>query len=320
MTNVAKTEEVVIGLNGARMRRVCHGPVMPIGGAEGNGDGESDILRRFVEQAGNGKSSRARIALIPTASEDQDESIARYTDCFVKRLGAACVAPLRVNRREDANSAKAAEIFEKATGIFISGGDQARLVTLLAGTIAMEMVRRRNAEGVIVAGTSAGASILADHLLLGGSAIVPEGSSDSSARRSMAELAAGFGLLHDAVIDQHFSQRGRIGRLLSVYAATPGLIGIGLDEDTAALVQTDGVLEAVGTGMVTIVDGRHTTSDYFEREPGEVLTIVNSSLHVLGPGRKFDLQAREPIPFRETVFTGPREQVIVVPAEHEASR
>jgi cyanophycinase len=310
MANAAKTEEVVIGLNGARMRRVCHGPVMPIGGAEGKGDGESDILRRFVEQAGNGKPSRARIALIPTASEDPNDAIARYTECFVKRLGAASVVPLKAERREDANSAKAAQIFEDATGIFISGGDQARLVTLLAGTIAMEMIRRRNAEGVIVAGTSAGASILADHLLVGGSSLTPERSGDSSARRSMVELAAGFGLLHDAVIDQHFSQRGRIGRLLSVFAATPGLIGLGLDEDTAALVQTDGVLEAVGTGMVTIIDGRRTISDYFEREPGEILTIVNASLHVIGPGRKFDLQAREPIPLEQTTFTGPREHVM----------
>jgi cyanophycinase len=291
MANAAKTEEVVIGLNGARMRRVCHGPVMPIGGAEGKGDGESDILRRVVEQAGNGKPSRARIALIPTASEDPNDAIARYTECFVKRLGAASVVPLKAERREDANSAKAAQIFEDATGIFISGGDQARLVTLLAGT-------------------SAGASILADHLLVGGSSLTPERSGDSSARRSMVELAAGFGLLHDAVIDQHFSQRGRIGRLLSVFAATPGLIGLGLDEDTAALVQTDGVLEAVGTGMVTIIDGRRTISDYFEREPGEILTIVNASLHVIGPGRKFDLQAREPIPLEQTTFTGPREHVM----------
>ena len=105
----------------------------------------------------------------------------------------------------------------------------------------------------------------------------------------MVELVAGFGLLQDVIVDQHFSQRGRMGRLLAVFAANPGLLGIGLDEDTAVLIDREGILEVLGSNMVTIVDGRDATSDYYEREVGEVLTVVRSSLHVLGPGRHFNL-------------------------------
>src|SRR3712207_3572256 len=97
----------------------------------------------------------------------------------------------------------------------------------------------------------------------------------------MVELVAGFGLLQDVIIDQHFSQRGRMGRLLAAFAANPGLLGIGLDEDTAVLIDREGMLEVLGSNMVTIIDGRDTVSDFFEREEGEVLTITDSSLHVL---------------------------------------
>jgi cyanophycinase len=102
-------------------------------------------------------------------------------------------------------------------------------------------------------------------------------------------------LLQDLIVDQHFSQRGRMGRLLSAFAANPGLLGVGLDEDTAVLIDREGMLEVLGTGMVTVVDGRNATSDYFGREVGEVLTVADSHLSVLGPGRRFDLDARRAI-------------------------
>ncbi len=187
-------------------------------------------------------------------------------------------------------------LLRNATGIYITGGDQARLVALLAGTLVMECIRLRNADGVVVAGTSAGASILPAHLMAGGTGLAGD-SSDAAARKGMVELVAGFGLLQDVIVDQHFSQRGRMGRLLATFAANPGLLGIGLDEDTAVLIDREGVLEVLGSNMVTIVDGRDATSDYYEREIGDVLTVVRSSLNVLGPGRKFDLNRRQPIDF-----------------------
>jgi cyanophycinase len=271
-------------------RRPTQGPVMPIGGAEdkqASGDQEH-ILTRFVELAGGKK---ARILVIPTASEVADEMGQRYADVFGK-IGAKSVDVLNVQKREDANAQPALDQINEATGIFITGGSQSRLVSYLSGTHVMERIRERNANGVIVAGTSAGASIVASHLMLGGTGLTGN-SSDSSARKHMVELAAGFGLLQDVVVDQHFSQRGRMGRLLSVYAANPGLLGIGLDEDTAVLIDHNGLMEVLGSGMVTVIDGRNSVSDYFEREVGEVLTVGNSHLFVLGPGRFFNLRERE---------------------------
>ena len=274
----------------APVRQVCQGPVLPIGGAEEREPG-GEILERFVALAGG---DEARIAVVPTASGEPQESGERYVTLFGK-MGAASADWLRVEQRPDANADAALELLAGATGIFITGGDQARLVELLAGTRVMECIRERNADGVVVAGTSAGASIVAGHALVGGSGVAP--SNDAAARKGMVELSAGFGLLQDVVIDQHFSQRGRLGRLLAAFAANPGLLGIGLDEDTAVLIDREGILETMGSGMVTIVDGREAVSDYFERQPGEVLTVGRSSLHVLGPGRRFDLNTRQPLPF-----------------------
>jgi cyanophycinase len=152
----------------------------------------------------------------------------------------------------------------------------------------------RNADGVIVAGTSAGASILSALMMAGGTG-VGGNSNGSAARKGMVDVVAGFGLLQDIIIDQHFSQRGRMGRLLSVFAGTPGLIGIGLDEDTAVLINREGTLETLGSNMVTIVDGRNTISDFFDRQDGEVLSITGSSLHALARGRLFDVDARQAV-------------------------
>jgi len=264
---------------------------MPIGGAEKKGgDGDETILSRFLELAGG---SSARIAIVPTASEEAAEAGERYVKVFSK-LGAADAEWLRVEQRPDANGEEALRLLREATGIFITGGAQATLVALLAGTETMETIRLRNAEGVVVAGTSAGASILSAHLMSGEN-FLPENSNDAAPRKGMVHLVAGFGLLQDVIIDQHFSQRGRLGRLMAAFAANPGLLGIGLDEDTAVLITNDGTLEVLGSGVVTVVDGRNAVSDYYEREVGEVLTVVNSHLFLLGPGRRFDLDARQPV-------------------------
>jgi cyanophycinase len=283
-------------LASAPLRRLRQGPVMPIGGAEKKDkNDDNSILTRFVELAGG---KRARIVVIPTASEEADETGKQYVEVFTK-LGSKEVQVLEVKERQDANARPAIEQIEAASGIFITGGDQARLVSLVAGTHVMECVRERNAEGIVVAGTSAGASIVGAHLMSGENEL-PVNSNDASARKGMVELVAGFGLLQDVIVDQHFSQRGRMGRLLTAFAANPGLIGIGLDEDTAVVIERDGTLEALGSGMVTIIDGRNATSDYFERDVGEVLTVVDSHLFVLGPGRKFNLDTRHPFPFQES--------------------
>src|SRR5215203_7026336 len=270
-------------------RRVSQGPVMPIGGAEETEPG-GEILERFVDLAGG---SDARIAIIPTASDDPQRSGEGYAELF-RKLGAKKADSLRVEQRSDANTEEPLSLLREATGMFITGGDQTRLVELLVGTLVMECIRTRNADGVVTAGTSAGASILSTQMMAGGTGVGGD-SNGSAARKGMVDVVAGFGLLQDVIIDQHFSQRGRLGRLLSVFAGTPGLIGVGLDEDTAVIIDREGMLEVLGSNMVTIVDGRNTTSDYFDREEGEVLTIANSSLHVLARGRRFDLDTRRPV-------------------------
>src|SRR5215207_7815006 len=273
----------------APSRRVSQGPVMPIGGAEETEPG-GEILGRFVDLAGG---KNARIAIVPTASDDPQRSGDGYAELF-REMGAREADWLRVEQRPDANQGESLELLGQASGIFITGGDQARLVELLIGTHVMECIRMRNADGAVVAGTSAGASILPALMMAGGTGIGGD-SNGASARKGMVDVVAGFGLLQDMIIDQHFSQRGRMGRLLSVFAGTPGLIGIGLDEDTAVLIDREGTLEALGSNMVTIVEGRNTISDYFDREEGEVLTITGSSLHVLAGGRRFDVDARQAI-------------------------
>jgi cyanophycinase len=291
MTDAEESQPPSAPVTSSPVRQVRQGPVMPIGGAEEkeHADGE-DVLPRFVELAGG---KRARIAVLPTASQTPEELGKEYIKVFGD-LGAKTVDVVEIKQRDDANSEPVLNVLQEASGIFITGGAQARLVSLVTGTLTMECIRDRNAQGAVVAGTSAGASILAGHMMVGGTGLAGK-SGSAAARKGMVELAAGFGLLQDVIIDQHFSQRGRMGRLLAVYAANPGLLGIGLDEDTAVVIDREGCLEVMGSGMVTIVDGRNAVSDYYEREIGEVLTVAESHLFVLGPGRRFDMNSRHAI-------------------------
>lgn len=263
--------------------RERQGPVMPIGGAEETEPG-GEILQRFLDLAGGNK---ARIAVIPTASQEAQRSGEGYVKLF-REMGAARADWTRIAGRDDAQGGPALDLIENATGIFITGGDQARLVAILAGTHIMEAIRAAHARGVVVAGTSAGASILGAHVMVPGKGI----NGETAARKGMMDTVAGFGLLQDVIVDQHFSERGRMGRLLAVFAANPGLLAVGLDEDTAVVIDGGGMLETLGSGMVTLIDGRTTVSDYFDREDGELLSVTGSSLTVLGPGRHFDLVRR----------------------------
>ncbi|MGN6483688.1 MAG: cyanophycinase [Thermomicrobiales bacterium] len=266
-----------------------HGPVLAIGGHEDTGR-QAEILQRFL-QLGGGK--RSQIVIIPAASSEPEDMADEYEEAFGK-LGAKRTEVLRLANRDDANATDHLKMIREATGVFVTGGDQSRLVELLIGTHLMDLLRVRNAEGVVVAGTSAGASLVAEHMLLGGSGIGGD-SGDASPRKAMIQMTSGLGLIQDVIIDQHFSERGRMGRLLSAFAGNPGLVGIGLDENTAILINEHNILETLGEGAVTIIDGRDTISNYFECEPGDVLTIIDSSLHVLGPHQQFDLSRHAPI-------------------------
>lgn len=255
------------------------GPIMAIGGAEDKLD-DKIILSTFVQLAGG---RDARIVIVPTASSIESAGV-RYKAIFLG-LGAESAEVVYIADRQDANGDAPLDLFEDATGIFLTGGNQMRLSTILGGTRTADLIRRRNQEGAIVAGTSAGASILSSYM-------VAFGASGATPKQRMAQIVAGFSLAPDLIIDQHFRQRDRLGRLLTLVAANPGLLGVGIDEDTAALISHDQILEVIGRHSVTLVDGRDIYSDIHQVKGYGGVTISGAVLHVLTAGRRFDLTTR----------------------------
>jgi cyanophycinase len=261
---------------------VTPGPVMAIGGAE---DKLRDklILSAFVNLAGG---PEARIAILPTASSIE-EAGERYKALFMG-MGAERADVLYLSDRAAAASPDVLEILDDVTGVFLTGGNQMRLASIVGGTPVARKVRALNQAGAAVAGTSAGASILSSHM-------VAYGASGPSPRMRMAQMTAGFGLVPGVVIDQHFRQRDRIGRLLALVAMSPELLGIGIDEDTAALFTGD-TLEVLGRHSVTIVDGSNIESDIHRVKGHGAITVSGAVLHVLSAGNRFDMIERKLLP------------------------
>lgn len=256
------------------------GFIIPIGGAEDK-DGQADILRRFVEVSG-GRGSR--IVVIPTASKLEDTG-RRYEKLF-RKLGAEEAKALPLYTRDDCGRDEWLSYIDDANGIFVTGGNQLRLSTILGGTPMAKAIRRANARGVAVGGTSAGAAILSEHMIAYGE----EGHTPHAGK---VALVPGFGLTNRIMIDQHFRQRDRLGRLLSAIAYNPFAVGVGLDEDTAAFIDHARVLTVVGTGALTIVDASELThSSIAETKEGRPVCLTNIRLHVLTAGGSFDLETR----------------------------
>lgn len=261
------------------VERIHQGPVMAIGGAE---DKFRDrvILSRFAELAGG---PDARIVVIPTASSIESAG-ERYKAIFLS-MGVAQVDIAVIGDRPDANSDLVAEMLRQATGIFMTGGNQMRLAAILGGTRAMKLILERNQHSAVVAGTSAGASILSAHM-------VAYGSSGNSPKMRMAQMVAGFGLINGAIIDQHFRQRDRLGRLMMMVASNPSLLGVGVDEDTAAIFTNDGCVEVLGRHSVTIIDGSDAYSDVYRVKGHGGITLSGAKIHVLTSGHTFDTVSR----------------------------
>ena len=256
------------------------GHLIVIGGAE---DKIRDrvILSRFVALAGG---STARIAVIATASSFAVEVGERYRQVFTD-LGAAHVDPILAQARPAANDETFAGLVGQATGIFLTGGNQLRLSSTIGGTRLSRAIEERYHAGAVVAGTSAGASALSTHMIaFGASGLTP--------KQRMAQISAGLGLLPGVIVDQHFQQRNRLGRLLALVAQNPSLLGIGVDEDTAGVVTPDHVFEVIGRGSVTIVDGTAAETDAWEVAGHRPLMISNVVMHSLPAGYRFDLRRR----------------------------
>lgn len=257
------------------------GWIVPVGGAEDKVTHDARILRRFVAISGG---ADARIAVIPTASMLPDTG-GRYEVLF-RELGVADATALPYATRADATRDDWMAILERATGVFLTGGHQLRLSTTLGGTPVAKALRRLNAAGVAIAGTSAGAAILSEHMIAFGK----EGATPLA---GAAALAPGFGLTNRVIIDQHFRQRDRLGRLLSALAYNPFAIGLGLDEDTAAFIDPDDRVEVVGSGAITIVDvSALTHSSMASAGQGEPICMTGVRLHILTNAGTFDLHTR----------------------------
>jgi len=262
---------------------------MAIGGAEDRFRNRH-VLSTFAMLAGG---SSARIAVIPTASSIEAAG-ERYKAIFLD-LGCRSCSVLYVADRADANSDAATDVLDQATGIFITGGNQLRLSTLLGGTQVDRIARERWQKGAIVGGTSAGASILSAHM-------VAFGASGERPRQRMAQMVAGFGYVGGTLIDQHFRQRDRIGRLLTMISASPALLGVGIDEDTAALFGPEGTIDVLGRHSVTIVDGRNIYSDVAEVKRHGSITVSDATIHMLTAGRRFDMTNRRLYRFIENGY------------------
>jgi cyanophycinase len=260
------------------------GYIIPIGGAEEKLH-NPQILDRFVDICG-GKS--ARISIIPTASELEDTG--RNYEKLFRKLGIKHAKVLPFETRDDCEHSEYLDYIEKSDGVFLTGGNQLRLSTTLGGTAVAQMIRRRNAAGMHVAGTSAGAAFMPEHMIAGGL----EGSTPSP---DLVTMAPGLGLTNKFIIDQHFRQRDRLGRLLTALAYNPFAVGIGLDEDTAAFISPDEQLEVVGSGGITVIDPTDLSySSMDQARRGEPVSLIGVKLHILVAGGRFDIESRAAAP------------------------
>ena len=261
-----------------RQLRESHGHLVIIGGHEDRKH-DMEILSRFVELSG-GKD--AKIVVISAASAVADEMWQIYDKAFGE-LGVRNRVHLHLQSRQCANDAKQIEDVRDATGIFMTGGDQKRLLAIIGGTLLdTEMHAALKLRGACIGGTSAGASAMSGHMLA-------QGRAELHPEKGSVSLAAGLGFLHRVVVDQHFSERQRLSRLLSVVAQNPYLQGIGIDEDTALVVERGVGIEVLGEGAVTIVDGRNMSTNIAEISDRETPELIDVRLHLLPAGSKYRL-------------------------------
>ncbi|HWR60673.1 MAG TPA: cyanophycinase [Clostridia bacterium] len=266
------------------MPKIERGHLVIIGGAE---DKRADkaILKEVIKLAGG---ENAHIALITTATNSPGEVGKEYERIFAE-LGARSVVSISITDRKNANNLEGLKALDDATCIFFVGGDQLRISSILGGTEVHRLVRKLYEEGRVIAGTSAGASMMSEIMVV-------EGKDEEAPRKCTLKMAPGMDLLAGVIIDQHFNQRGRIGRLLAAVAQNPNVIGIGIDEDTAMIVNENLEFMVEGSGVVTVVDGRDigftNISEQYQDDP---LAITNVKIHVFPKGFGFNLVKKQEI-------------------------
>ena len=252
-----------------------------IGGAEDK-KGESIILKQASQMLSDGE----LLTIVTTATEQPQDAGDNYLRLFHK-LGIQNVRVLNINTRDDADGDDYCSLLEKSRCIFMTGGDQLRITSILGGTRACFELRKLYKTGGIIMGTSAGASVMS-------STMIVQGEDNEPARKCTLKMAPGLGLISGVIIDQHFDQRGRFGRLLCGVAENPDVLGLGIDEDTSIKLYPDMHFEIIGSNAVTIIDGKTIqSSNVSELNQNEILAIINVSVHVLPQGYGFDLKNRK---------------------------
>lgn len=254
------------------------GHLVIVGGREDRRD-DMNVLTRFVELCGGASST---IVVLTAATALPGEAWNVYDRAFGE-LGVSNRVHMSVSSRDDADHPAYMEKILAADGVFMTGGEQKRLLALVgASGIESAMHRAFREQGACIGGTSAGASAMSAQMLA-------NGSRDKLPDRNTAHLANGLGFLPGAVIDQHFSERQRLARLLSAIVQHPGLVGVGIDEDTALVIQNNGLFEVVGAGAVTLLDGRQMTSNLSKASAQDHLELINVKLHLLPAGASYRL-------------------------------
>ncbi len=256
--------------------------VMVIGGAEDKVHGR-EILRTFFQRS---RGTDARIAIIPSASREPGVIGSRYREIF-EDMGAKEIVIFDIQNREQGSHPEWQAFLEDCTGVFMTGGDQLRLCGLLSDTPIMEKVRIRAQLGEItLAGTSAGAAVMGQHMIAGGGSGEPP-------NRSLVDLTTGLNIIPEVLVDQHFHNRNRMARLMSAIAAYPEKLGIGIDEDTCAVFQGNGTFEVIGKGTVTVIDPESISyTNQPDAGTDDPLSIHNLRVHILSHGDRFDFYKR----------------------------
>jgi len=258
------------------------GRLLIIGGHEDRSEGNV-ILRQLANLVGSGK-----LVVATVASEQPDSMWEEYEDTM-RAVGIRHLYHLQVESRADAESTTAMRVLEKARGVFFTGGDQLRLTTIIGDTPVFSRCHEIFVNGGVIAGTSAGAAVMSETMIV-------SGNGDASPRiGELLQLAPGFGLAKDMLIDQHFAERGRLGRLMGVVAQNPRILGVGIDENTAIEVEPSRRFRVIGKGGVTVIDGSDVTyTNVVAEAKDRALSVFGVRLHLLTQGDEFSLVDRTP--------------------------
>jgi len=259
------------------------GNLIIIGGAEDK-KGEKEILKEVCSKLDR---ENEKLVIATVATELPEEVGKEYTKIF-KNLGVKNISILDIQDRAHAFEEKNVNMLKAASIVFFTGGDQLKITSLLGGTPLYKVIKDINEEGCIFVGTSAGASVMSDTMII-------SGADDDSPKKCTIKMAPGLGLIKDVIIDQHFAQRGRVGRLLGAIAENPECLGIGIDEDTAIEVSEKGYFKVLGSGAVYVIDASEISfTNVSEQNPEEILSMFNVKMHVLKSNDRFDLTKRQP--------------------------